>query len=69
MFFHIQNIQTLFFSNVLFSTKCAPFLLKIGNDLILTLMIIREKRLELMKIVFITNLRTFGSKMLLKMCF
>jgi hypothetical protein len=32
---------------------------------ILTLMIIRAKRLELMKIVFITHLSTFGSKVLL----
>jgi hypothetical protein len=69
MFFHVQSIQTLFFSNVFFSTKYAPFLLKIGEDLILTLMIIREKRLELMKIVITTNLSTFSSKMLLKMCF
>jgi hypothetical protein len=47
MFFHVQSIQTLFFSKKKFSTKCAPFLLKIGEDLILTLMIRREKRLEL----------------------
>jgi hypothetical protein len=32
---------------------------------ILTLIIRREKGLELMKIVFITNLNTFGSKVLL----
>jgi hypothetical protein len=32
---------------------------------ILTLMIRREKGLELMKIVFITHLSTFGSKVLL----
>ncbi len=32
---------------------------------ILILMIRREKGLELMKIVFITNLNTFGSNMLL----
>jgi len=45
------------------STKCAPFLLKIGKDL--TLMINRVKGLGLMKIVFITNLNTFSSKVLL----
>jgi hypothetical protein len=38
MFSHVQSIQTLkmhspyFFSNILFSTKCAPFLLKFRND-------------------------------------
>jgi hypothetical protein len=32
---------------------------------ILTLMIRREKRLELMKIIFITHLNTFDSKMCL----
>jgi hypothetical protein len=34
-------------------------------DRILTLIIRRAKGLELMKIVFITNLNTFGSKVLL----
>jgi hypothetical protein len=38
MFSHVQNTQTskvdspCFFSNVFFSTKYAPFLLKIGED-------------------------------------
>jgi hypothetical protein len=32
---------------------------------ILTLMIRREKRFELMKMIFITDLNTFGSKVLL----
>jgi hypothetical protein len=44
-------------------TKCAPFILKLER--ILTLMIRNAKGLELMKIVFITNFSTFGSKMLL----
>jgi hypothetical protein len=55
------------------STKCAPFLLKIGKDL--TLMIKRAKGFKLMKIVFIIDLNTFSSKtfltlkiMDLKMC-
>jgi hypothetical protein len=46
-----------------FPTKCAPFLLKIKEDL--TLMIKTTKRFEPMKIVFITDLSTFHSKMLL----
>jgi hypothetical protein len=28
----LKNGQSLFFSNVFFSTKCAPFLSKIGED-------------------------------------
>jgi hypothetical protein len=45
------------------SIKCAPFLLKIGKDL--TLMIKRGKGFKLMKIVFITDLNTFSSKVFL----
>ncbi len=38
MFLHVQNTQTLrmdnhcFFQMPFFSTKCAPFLLKVGED-------------------------------------
>jgi hypothetical protein len=46
-----------------FLPKCAPFLLKIGKEF--NIMIRRAKRFELMKIVFITHLNTFGSKMFL----
>ncbi len=53
------SVQMSFF----FSTNCASFLLKIGKVLIL--MIRRDKKLELMKIVFITDLSIFGSKVLL----
>ncbi len=45
------------------STKCAPFLLKIGKDL--TLMIKRAKGLKFMKFVFIIDLNTFSSKVFL----
>jgi hypothetical protein len=38
-----------------FSTKCAPFLFKIGEDF-------NIDGLELMNIVFINHLSTFGSK-------
>jgi hypothetical protein len=50
-----------YFFKHFFSTKCAPFLLKIEEDF--NMMIRRAKRLELMKIVFITHLSTFGSKL------
>jgi hypothetical protein len=50
-----------FFQTYFFSTKCAPFLLKIEKDL--TLMIRRAKGLEVMKIIFIIDLSTFGSNM------
>jgi hypothetical protein len=40
-------------------------ILKNKLEKILTLMIRRAKGLELMKIIFITNLSTFGSKMFL----
>jgi len=46
-----------------FLPKCAPFLLKIEKEF--KLMIRRAKGFELMKIVFITHLNTFGSKMFL----
>jgi hypothetical protein len=37
MFLHVQSTQTLkvavlFFQTSFFSTKCAPFILKIGED-------------------------------------
>ncbi len=68
MFLHVQNIETLimdipyFFQTSFFSTTCTPFLLKIGK--ILTLMIRRAKKLELMNF-FITHLSTFDSKVFL----
>jgi hypothetical protein len=43
-----------------FPTKCAPFILK--TERILTFIIRKAKGLELMQILFITNLSTFGSK-------
>ncbi len=46
-----------FFKRLSFYTKCAPFLL--------TLVIKGAKGFELMKIVFIINLSTFGSNVLL----
>jgi hypothetical protein len=65
MFKHsnFENGQSLFFSNVIFSTKCAPFLLKIGKDFNIDDQ--KAKGPELMKIVFITHLNTFGSKVFL----
>jgi hypothetical protein len=68
MFLHVQSTQTLrvdkpcFFQTFYF-TKCASFLLKIGE--ILKLMIRKEKTLELMNYFFITDLSTFGSKVFL----
>jgi hypothetical protein len=63
---NLENGQSLFFPNVYFSTKCVPFLLKIGKDFnTLTLMNRREKGLELIKFSFITHLSTFGSRMFL----
>jgi hypothetical protein len=56
-------IVLVFFKHSFSSTICAPFLLKLKR--ILTLMIRRAKGLELMKIVFITHLNTFGSKVFL----
>jgi hypothetical protein len=62
---HVQSIQSIQTSKVgshyLFFTKCALFLLKIGEGL--TLIIIKMKGLELMKFSFKTNLSTFGSNM------
>jgi hypothetical protein len=61
MFLHVQSTQTLkvdspcFFQTSFFDQICT----------ILTLMIRKEKGFELMKIIFITNLSTFGSKMFL----
>ncbi len=52
-----------FFQTSIFSTKCAPFFKKLER--ILTLMIRRAKGLELMKMIFITNSNTLGSKMFL----
>ncbi len=69
MFLHVQNIQTsridnLYFSNVFFLLPNVHHsFLKLER--ILTLMIRREKRFELMKMIFITDLNTFGSKVLL----
>jgi hypothetical protein len=60
---NFKNGQSLFFSNIIFSTKFAPFLLKIGKNL--TLIIRRAKGLELMMIVFYNHLSTFCSKMFL----
>jgi hypothetical protein len=53
----------VFFQTSFFSNKCAPFFLKIGKDFSIDDK--RAKGLELMKIIFITHLSTFGSKMLL----
>jgi hypothetical protein len=50
-----------FFETSFFPTKCAPFLLKIERDF--NIDDYKGKRIELMKIVFITHLSTFGSKM------
>jgi hypothetical protein len=53
-----------FFSKcLLFSTKCAPFILKIGGDF--TFMVKTAKGPELMRIVFIIDLNTSGSNVLL----
>ncbi len=69
MFLHAQSIQTLrvdnpcFFQTFFFLPNVHHSFWKFER--ILTLMIRREKGLELMKIVLITYLNTFGSKMLL----
>ncbi len=68
MFLHVQSTQTLrmdnpcFFYTSLFLTNVHHFFLKLES--ILILMIIREKKFELM-IFLITHLSTFGSKVLL----
>jgi hypothetical protein len=69
MFLHVQSTQTSrmdmpFFSNIFF------FLPNVHHsffklEMILTLMVRKEKGFELMKIVFITHLNTFGSKVFL----
>jgi len=69
MFLHVQSSQTsrldspYFFQTFFFPTKCAPFLLKLER--IFPSMIRMTKGLQLMKIVFITHLNTFVSKMVL----
>ncbi len=60
---NLESGQSLFISNVLFLPNMHHF--KIYIYLILTLMIRKAKGLELMKMVCITNLNTFGSKMFL----
>jgi hypothetical protein len=55
MFKHsnLESGQSLFFSNVFFSTKCVPFFLKIEKDFnILTLMIKKAKGFELMNFFY-----------------
>ncbi len=69
MFLHVQNIQTLRMDNLYFF-KHHFFLPNVHHSFwelerILTLMIIKVKWLELMKIVYITNLSTFGSNVFL----
>ncbi len=68
MFLHVRSAQTsrvniFFFQTSIFFTKCAPF--KKQLERILILMFRRAKGLELMKMIFITNLNTLGSKMFL----
>jgi hypothetical protein len=53
----------IFLFQMSFFTECAPFLLEF--EFFLTLMIKKAKGLELMKIIFMTDLNTFGSKILL----
>jgi hypothetical protein len=57
---NLENEQSLFFSNILPNMHHSFCKLK----WILILMIRREQGLELMKIIFITHLSIFGSKML-----
>jgi len=54
-----------FFQTFFFSTKCAPFLLKIGADFYIDVW--KEKEFELLKIVFITHLSNFSSKVFLSL--
>ncbi len=69
LFLHVQSTQTLKMDNFIFFRH--PFFLPNVHNYfqkfqrILTLMMRRAKRLELMKIVFTTNLNTFGSKVFL----
>jgi hypothetical protein len=59
---NFKSGKSLFFKKK-FNTKCAPLLIKIEHDL--TLVIRRAKRFELMKNVFIIDLKTFGLNMFL----
>jgi hypothetical protein len=61
---NFKSGQSLFFSNVLFFYQMRTIHFENWRGF-LTLMIRRAKGLELMKIVFITNLNTFGSKVFL----
>ncbi len=70
MFLHVQSIQTSRIDNLYFFFKCLLFLPNVHHSFwklerILTLMIRKEKIFELMKMVFITDLNTFDSKVLL----
>jgi len=56
-------IVFIFFKCLLFLPNVHHSFLKL--EMILTLMFRKAKGLELMKIIFITNLSTFGSNMLL----
>jgi hypothetical protein len=70
MFLHVQSAQTsrvdnhCFFSNVLFSTICALFLLKIGKDFNIDYQKGEWNWID-ENYCFITNLNIFGSKVLL----
>ncbi len=69
MFLDVQSTQTskvdnpYFFQTSFFPIKCAPLLLKIEEDF--NIDDYKGKRTWLMKIVYITNLSTFGSNVLL----
>ncbi len=65
MFLHVQSTQTSRIDSLFFLPNEHHSFWKLEN--ILTLMIRRAKRFELMKMVFITNLNTFDSKMLLNL--
>jgi hypothetical protein len=58
-----QKWTIFIFVKHFFPTKCAPFLPKIGEDVDID--DYKRKGLELMKIVYITNLSTFGSNVFL----
>jgi hypothetical protein len=66
MILHVQNTQISkvnnphFFQMFFFPTKCAPFFLKIGEYFN-----IDDYKIKRIKIIFITNFRTFGSNVLL----
>jgi hypothetical protein len=61
---HSRVDNPYFFQMSFFPTKFPPFFF-IKLERILTLMIKREKGIELMKIIFITDFNTFGSNVLL----